>query len=69
MGQPYAYGERGVMALPLALPAAAAAVLPSVVVARLFARRLRANRGRCRACGYDLRATPEKCPECGATPS
>jgi hypothetical protein len=41
--------------------------IASIPLWRAIRRRRRRKMGRCVECGYDLRATPDRCPECGAT--
>jgi hypothetical protein len=52
-----------ILTVPFWLAALALAAAPAAWAHRATRRRRR--HGHCRSCGYDLRATPDRCPECG----
>ncbi|HET6251043.1 MAG TPA: hypothetical protein VFE47_25370 [Tepidisphaeraceae bacterium] len=54
--------------LPVGFICGILAILPTILFSIMLKRRLKRQPGVCAKCRYDLRATPERCPECGAVP-
>jgi hypothetical protein len=55
--------------IPYWFPAVLFAAAPAAWCWRRYRRGGRVVAGLCSRCGYDLRATPGRCPECGAVPT
>jgi hypothetical protein len=56
------------LSFPLWLLAILFGVCPTLWVVAAMRQRMRQIGSRCVHCGYDLRATPDRCPECGLVP-
>ena len=66
------YGERGYTlraVIPYWAVIVTAALPPSLFLVSVVRRRRARAAGKCVVCGYDLRASSGRCPECGIAPS
>ncbi len=60
-------GGYQILAIPYWFPVILTAIGPIMVLRSRRRMRRRKLAGKCPGCGYDLRGTPDRCPECGWT--
>ncbi len=58
--------EQAAIEFPHWLAALALTAVPAIRTVKHIRQSRRRSVGLCSSCGYDLRASPERCPECGA---
>jgi hypothetical protein len=57
------------LAVPYWFICSASLALPAWATCHCWGERRRKRPGLCGRCGYDLRCTPDRCPECGTAPA
>ena len=60
----FVYMSGRVLILPLWIPTVLFGILPTIALVRIRRRRRRRKLGLCVKCGYDLRGSANRCPEC-----